>query len=97
MFISILLGMGYKQSKASEIICASEIGQFSFCSVAWYLQKQGYKPDSAALVRGEKAHYILGKQLEAFDYSQHIIRVLIRLGILVFIIGLICFIGLVVL
>ena len=42
------------------IITASEIGQFHYCSISWYLQKCGYKPKSENIKRGFEQHKKLG-------------------------------------
>lgn len=47
-------------SLSKDIISASEIGQYHYCSVAWYLQKCGYKPDSKLLDIGTKKHIQYG-------------------------------------
>jgi len=50
-----------KKFRKNEIISASEIGQYYFCSKAWYLQKCGYKPDSKFLDIGTKKHKEIGE------------------------------------
>jgi len=45
-------------------ISASEIGQYYFCSMAWYLQKCGYKPESKYLEIGSLKHKKIGKIVE---------------------------------
>jgi len=50
--------------KGTDIISASEIGQYHYCSVGWYLQKCGYKPQSVLLERGTQKHVELGKILD---------------------------------
>jgi len=52
-----------RKVKISEnsIISASEIGQYYFCSNAWFLQKCGFKPISPKLDIGIKKHDELGK------------------------------------
>jgi len=57
--------------KDTDIISASEIGQYHYCSVAWYLQKCGYEPKSPMLDIGIKKHLELGKVI---DYTQANIR-----------------------
>jgi CRISPR/Cas system-associated exonuclease Cas4 (RecB family) len=57
-----------KRLKNNDIISASEIGQYYFCSMAWYLQKCGYKPDSPFLEMGAKKHIKLG---EIIDETQN--------------------------
>ena len=53
--------------KETDILRASEIGQYHFCSIAWYLQKCGYQPISPMLEIGTKKHIELGKIM---DYAQ---------------------------
>lgn len=45
-----------KRFSGKEVISASEIGQYHFCSMSWYLQKMGYKPDSPSLKVGVVKH-----------------------------------------
>ena len=42
--------------KKRTILSASEIGQYTFCSVAWFLQRCGYEPQSALLESGARKH-----------------------------------------
>lgn len=53
--------------KENEAISASEIGQYHYCSVSWFLQKCGYTPKSPMLEVGAKKHIQLG---ETIDYVQ---------------------------
>jgi len=57
--------------KNSEVISASEIGQYHYCSIAWYLQKCGYEPVSALLNTGVEKHAQLG---EVLDNTQTSVR-----------------------
>lgn len=50
--------------KESDIISASEIGQYFYCPVAWYLQKCGYEPKSPFLEMGKEKHVKLGKIID---------------------------------
>lgn len=54
-----------KEQSRKPILKASEIGQFTYCSVAWYLQRQGYKPESPLLDRGLEKHVDLGEQIDS--------------------------------
>jgi CRISPR/Cas system-associated exonuclease Cas4 (RecB family) len=47
--------------KKNNVISASEIGQYHFCPMAWYLQRCGYKPKSESLDIGKKKHEELGR------------------------------------
>jgi len=66
--------MGHKRQtliKNTDIISASEIGQYHYCSIAWYLQRCGYEPKSPLLDIGIKKHVELG---EVIDYTRTNIR-----------------------
>jgi len=58
-----------KKNIKKEVISASEIGQFYFCSNAWYLQKCGFKPESIHLEKGITKHQELGNILEKTNYD----------------------------
>jgi hypothetical protein len=60
-----------KKFEKHEVISASEIGQYYFCSMAWYLQKCGYKPELAFLDIGTEKHKKLG---EMIAQTQHDIK-----------------------
>lgn len=82
--------------KETEILRASEIGQYHFCSIAWYLQKCGYQPISPMLEIGTKKHIELGKIM---DYAQKntnksiglaiIGYIMLLIGIMILILGVI--------
>ena len=75
----------------SDIISASEVGQFYFCSMAWYLKKCGYEPQSPYLDSGTKKHIEHGKII---DYSNSYLkksRIYILAGIIFLIIAFFIF------
>ena len=82
--------------KDTDIISASEIGQYHYCSIAWYLQKCGYEPKSPMLDIGTKKHVELGRIM---DHTQTNIRrsrafaiagyLLLILGVLILLFGVI--------
>ncbi len=86
--------MGIKKQtciKETDVISASEIGQYQYCSIAWYLQKCGYKPKSPMLDIGTKKHLELG---ELMDYTQINIkktRNIAIIGYFLLIIGILIF------
>ena len=80
--------------KSTDIIRASEIGQYHFCSIAWYLQKCGYEPISPMLDFGVKKHIELGKIMDYTIANIRKSRVIGIIGYLLLIIGfLILFFG----
>jgi hypothetical protein len=54
-------------SNTGDVLSASEIGQYVFCSNAWRLRRMGYEPESPFLGQGTKAHVALGNQLDDFE------------------------------
>ena len=86
--------MGVKKQtcfKDTDVISASEIVQYHYCSIAWYLQKCGYEPKSPMLDIGIKKHLELGKVI---DYTQANIRktrAISIIGYLLLIIGVLIF------
>jgi hypothetical protein len=54
----------------NNVINASEIGQYKYCSVGWFLQKKGYKPDSVYLSKGLEKHRELGLNINRVEKKQ---------------------------
>ncbi len=79
-----------KEPSRKPILKASEIGQFIYCPVAWYLQRQGYKVESPALDRGLEKHVDLGEQIDTITEGEKESRLFFYVGL-----GLILITGLV--
>ena len=77
-----------KRYKDSDIIKASEIGQYCFCSISWFLQKCGYKPISPMIEIGIKKHKELGKIIELSQKSSKKSKALAVAGYLILLFGL---------
>ncbi len=75
----------------SEIIRASEIGQYHYCPVSWYLQKCGYKPKSYNLEIGKKKHTELGITIDNINVNIRKYRAFEILGYLFLLVGLLIF------
>ena len=73
--------------RSTDIIRASEIGQYHYCSIAWYLQKCGYEPKSPMLDIGTKKHLELGKIMDNTHANIRKSRVIGIIGYLLLIIG----------
>lgn len=87
------MGKPYQTScKKTDIISASEIGQYQFCSVAWHLQKCGYKPQSPSLSRGEQKHKALGAIVHQVEKSTKRANVVAVIGYLLIIVAVLIFI-----
>jgi hypothetical protein len=78
-------------SKNTEIISASEIGQYQFCSISWFLQKCGYKPVSSMIDSGLKKHIKLGEMIEFTNANIKKSKLISYIGYLILIIAVIIF------
>jgi len=78
--------------KNTDVISASEIGQYYFCSTAWHLQKCGYKPQSALLQVGEEKHKELGRIIEYTQRDYKKSRVFATLGYLLLFFAILFFV-----
>jgi hypothetical protein len=79
-----------KKNKISknDIISASEIGQYYFCSNAWFLQKCGFKPVSPKLDIGLKKHNELGKIINKTEKEIKKSNIFAFLGLILLIVSL---------
>jgi hypothetical protein len=60
--------MGTRSSRGnSDVLSASEIGQYLFCSCAWKLRRCGYEPESPFLEPGKTAHVALGNRIDGLE------------------------------
>ncbi|MGA9098440.1 MAG: hypothetical protein WB392_05865 [Methanotrichaceae archaeon] len=62
-----------------DVITASEISQYAYCPVAWYLERCGSMPESPSLERGTDEHIKAGKrlsQVQSQEMSLKIVRLL---------------------
>jgi len=74
------------QFRESDIISASEIGQYYYCPVAWYLRKCGYEPQSPILEIGIKKHLKHGDIIDRVQVSAKKSKVLAASGYILLII-----------
>ena len=66
----------WKKFRYNDVLSSSEIGQYYFCSMAWYLQRLGFKPDSPFLEAGVKKHEKLGKIIDQTQSKTRFSRIL---------------------
>ena len=74
--------------KKDDTISASEIGQYHFCPMAWYLQRCGYPPRSESLKIGRDKHIELGKIMHYTQKNVRISKILAYSGYLLLLITL---------
>ncbi|MEM0492339.1 MAG: hypothetical protein QXS02_00035 [Candidatus Thermoplasmatota archaeon] len=72
-------------TKRRDVLTASEIAQYVYCSNAWYLQRKGYTPSSSNLAQGYEEHYKLGETIDNITKYTHRSKLAIILGSLVLI------------
>ena len=74
------------KKKSDNLFSSSEVGQYTFCSVSWFLKRQGYQgPSSKKLVK-KKSHGL--RVHETIGRKTHLNRVMFRLGYYLFFIGI---------
>ena len=73
----------------NRVISAFEIGQYCYCSIAWYLQKQGFKPDSELLETGQKKHDELGYLINNVERKMEKSRILALIGYIILFVSII--------
>jgi len=78
-----------KKNENSDVISASEIGQFYFCSKAWYLQKKGFKPKSKYLEKGVEKHREIGNIIENTNKDLRKSNIILKMAYLILIISII--------
>ena len=81
-----------KSNSNSKIISASEVGQYTYCPISWYLQRVGYRPDSKMLDIGKKAHEIYGNNIDSIEVIQRHSHKFVSFGLLLLILSIILFI-----
>ena len=68
------------QKRNTNFIRASEISQYHYCSISWYLQKLGYEPKSHLLQIGSKKHENLGNMIEQTQRNMIISKIFAAIG-----------------
>jgi hypothetical protein len=71
-----------------DIISASEIGQYVYCSKSWYLQKCGYQPQSPRLEEGIQHHVTLGDTIDSMHHKTTVSWRLALLGLILLLLAL---------
>ena len=67
-----------------SLFSASEVGQFTFCSVSWFLKRKGYRsPPSKKKSHGMRIHDKIGKKTHRFDWLVRLSYLFIFGGIII--------------
>ena len=75
-----------------RVINVSEIGQYHYCSISWYLQKCGYKPKSKSLEIGLNHHKKLGNTINQVNKNLIKSRIISLVGYILLFFGFLFFI-----
>jgi CRISPR/Cas system-associated exonuclease Cas4 (RecB family) len=59
-----------KRKNGDKAISASEISQYVYCPVSWYLKRTGVEPQSFGLKRGIDMHEKAGGRLTLLDRKE---------------------------
>lgn len=78
-----------KNFDTSPIIRSSEIGQYLYCSMAWYLQRCGYQPQSKQLDEGTQKHISYGDSIDTIHHQKKRFSSYALLSIIFFVLALI--------
>lgn len=71
-----------RRKSGSKTISASEISQYVYCPVSWYLKRSGEEPYSAGLKRGRKEHEKAGGRLAILEKREAAAGTFQKLGYL---------------
>ena len=77
--------------KKSDVLSASEIGQYVFCSCSWQLRRMGYEPESPFLEPGKQAHVALGETIDGLEQKIRYSRWCTVIGFIVLCVALLFF------
>jgi hypothetical protein len=56
--------------KTNDVISASEIGEFTYCSNSWLLHRRGFKAESPNIDAGKKFHHDLGTKIDSINKTE---------------------------
>jgi CRISPR/Cas system-associated exonuclease Cas4 (RecB family) len=70
-----------KRKNDSKAISASEISQYVYCPVSWYMKRSGVQPQSFGLKRGIDAHEEAGSRLILLERRERAAGMFRLLGI----------------
>lgn len=71
------------------VIKASEISNYKYCSVAWYLSREGHGPKAVSIKSGVTAHKDMGLKIETVREIETFSRKLTFLAFLLIVISII--------
>lgn len=83
-----------KKQSGKHVISASEIGQYHYCSISWFLRRSGCIPHSSRLTEGKEKHVQLGETIatiqnntKKISFFTKVTYVLLFLGLILLVLG----------
>jgi hypothetical protein len=77
-----------KRTNNSDVITASEIAQYAYCPISWYLKRSGSRPNTPGMVAGIREHAKVGAKIALVQRKEMDSRHFALLGFLALIIAL---------
>jgi hypothetical protein len=77
--------------KKTDVLNASEIGQYIYCSCAWWLQRCGHEPESPFLESGKQVHIAMGNKIDGLEGKMRYSRLLVLFGFVVLCVAFLLF------
>jgi hypothetical protein len=78
-----------KRSNSNDVITASEIAQYAYCPISWYLKRSGCKPNTPGMIAGIEKHAKVGEKITLVQRKEKASRHFGLLGFLAIILALI--------
>lgn len=72
----------------NDVLSASEVSQFAYCSYSWFLRRCGYEPQSSSLEPGKEVHITLGEKIDSFQTRMQNARLYAIIGFITLCMGL---------
>ncbi len=79
--------MAEQRRKQRMVIRASEIAQYLFCPMSWYLSRKGYTPDEQVFAKGVQVHHRHAQVISHLERGQQWAKRLLLLGSFLLLIG----------
>ena len=77
-----------KSRNNSDVITASEIAQYAYCPISWYLKRSGCQPNTPSMIAGIEKHAKVGEKISFVQRKETASRHFAWLGFLAFVAAL---------
>jgi len=80
-----------KMERKGTLFTASEIGQYHYCPISWFLQKHGFTPASHLLQKGKTTHQHLETIIKKVDRQKQKTRNILIVTVFFFFLAMLLF------